>query len=100
MKIIKKKSLKIDLSNDDDQNNHLFADSAFANLALMTSFHSLMNSVIYDSDCYQTFIFDKNRFIDKIKSVNDFIKISNNHMKIARYETMLINARLMKKTFH
>ncbi len=63
----------------------------------MTSYHSMMNSVIYDSRCSQTFIFDKNRFIDEIKSANDLIKIPNDHTKITRYETMLINNRLNEK---
>ncbi len=56
-----------------------------------------MNNVIYDSKCSQTLIFDKNRFIDEIKSANDFIKILNDYMKIAKYKTMLINDRLNEK---
>jgi hypothetical protein len=56
-----------------------------------------MNSVIYDSRCSQTLIFDKNRFIDEIELANDLIKISNDHMKIAEYETMLMNDRLNEK---
>jgi hypothetical protein len=91
-------------SDDNDQSDddfsfagYAFASSALANPALMTSYHLLMNSVIYDSRCSQTLIFDKNRFIDEIESANDLIKTSNNHMKIAKYETMLINARLKDK---
>ncbi len=98
-----KTSFKIEL-DDNDQNDdnfsfvdYAFANSTFANFALMISYHSLMKSVIYDSKCSQTLIFDKNQFIDEIELANDLIKISNNHMKIAKYETMLINARLKDK---
>jgi hypothetical protein len=98
-----KASSKIE-SDDNDQDDddfffvdYAFASSALANLALVTSYHFLMNSVIYDSGCSQIFIFDKNRFIDEIESANDLIKILNDHMKIVEYETMLVNDRLNEK---
>jgi hypothetical protein len=98
-----KASSKIELNNnnqnDDDFSfvDYTFASSALANFALIISYHSLMNSVIYDSRCSQILIFDTNCFIDEIKSANNLIKISNNHMKIARYKTMLINTQLNEK---
>ncbi len=62
----------------------------------MISSHSLISNVIYDSRCSQTLIFDKNRFIDDIDLANNFI-ISDDYIKIARCETILINAQLRKK---
>jgi hypothetical protein len=75
----------------------LFAESAFAISKLMKSSHSLLRSVIYDSKCSQSLIFDKNRFIDEIISSNDLIKISDEHMQIREYKIMLIRIRLRNK---
>ncbi len=99
----KKKSEKDKNQSDDnisfDENNldYSFAESAFAISKLMKSSHSLLRSVIYDSGCSQSLIFDKNRFIDEIISSDDLIKISDEHMQIRRYETMLIRIKLRDK---
>jgi hypothetical protein len=78
-------------SSDDDDPHFNYANSALANSALMIIYHSLINSVIYDSGCSQSLIFDKTRFLkhDLISS-NDQIKISNNNMQIEEYEIMLV----------
>jgi hypothetical protein len=83
-------------SNENDL-DYSFAESAFAISKLMKSSHSLLRSVIYDSKCSQSLIFDKNRFIDEIISSNDLIKISDEHMQITKYEIMLIRIRLRNK---
>ncbi len=64
----------------------------------MIIYHSLMNSVIYDSNCSQSLIFDKTRFLkhDLILS-NDQIKISDDHMQIEEYEIMLVWKQLKDK---
>ncbi len=83
--------------NDDDFHfNH--ANFAFVNLTLIIIYHSLMNSVIYDSNCNQSLIFDKTRFLkhDLISS-NDQIKISDDHMQIEKYEIMLVWKQLKDK---
>jgi hypothetical protein len=84
-------------SSDDDDPHFNFANSAFnyansalANSTLMTFYHSLMNSVIYDSNCSQSFIFDKTRFLNDLISSNDQIKTSDDQMQIERYEIMLV----------
>jgi hypothetical protein len=66
----KKKSEKKDEKNDDDSHFN-FANSAFVNSTLMIFYHSLMNSVIYDSNCSQSLIFDKIRFLNDLISSND-----------------------------
>jgi hypothetical protein len=63
----------------------------------MIIYHSLMNNVIYDSNCSQSLIFDRTRFLNDLISSNDQIKISNNHMQIKRYEIMLVWKQLKDK---
>jgi hypothetical protein len=81
----------------DDESLFNFANSTLANSTLMTSYHSLMNSVIYDSGCSQSLIFDKIRLLNLIFS-NEQIKISDEHMKIEEYEIMQVCERLKDKS--
>ncbi len=83
--------------NDDDDHHFNYANSAFVNSTLMITNHSLMNSVIYDSNCSQSFIFDKTRFLNDLISSNNQIKTSDEHMQIEEYETMLIWEQLKDK---
>jgi hypothetical protein len=96
-----KLSSKITSSNENDSHFNFanYANFALANSTLRTSFHSLINSVIYDSKCSQSLIFDKNRFVsEEITSANDLIKISNDHIQIEKYEIMRVCKRLNDKT--
>ncbi len=63
----------------------------------MTSSHFLMNSVIYDSSCSQSLIFDKTRFLNDLISSNVQIKISDDHMQIKKYEIRRIWEQLKGK---
>jgi hypothetical protein len=92
----KRKKKDEDEKNDDDFHFN-FANSAFANSTLMSFYHSLMNSVIYDSNCSQSLIFDKSRFLNDLISSNDQIKISDDHMQIEEYEIMLVWRQLKDK---
>jgi hypothetical protein len=92
----KKKSEKKN-ENDDDDSHFNYANSAFVNSTLMIIYHSLMNSVIYDSNCSQSLIFDKIRFLNDLISSNDQIKISDDHMQIEEYEIMLVWRQLKDK---
>ncbi len=94
----KDKDEKNKASSNDDDAHFNYANSALANSTLMIIYHSLMNSVIYDSNCSQSLIFDKTRFLkhDLISS-NDQIKISDDHMQIEEYETMLVWEQLKDK---
>jgi hypothetical protein len=84
-------------SSSDENDSHFnfanYVNFALANSTLKTSFHSLMKSVIYNSNCSQSLTFNKTRFVDEIESADDLIKISNNHMQIERYEIMLVCER-------
>jgi hypothetical protein len=84
-------------SSDDDESHFNYANSAFANSTLMIIYHSSMNSVIYDSSCSQSLIFDKTRFRNDLISSNDRIKISDDHMQIEKYKIMLIWRQLKDK---
>jgi hypothetical protein len=84
--------------NDSHFNFANYANFALNNSTLRTSIYSLMNSVIYDSNNSESLTFDKARFVDEIKSANDLIKISNNHMQIEKYEIMRVCERLNDKT--
>jgi hypothetical protein len=94
---------KTSKSSSDENDSHFnfanYANSALANSTLRTSFHSLMKSVIYDSKCSQSLIFDKSRFVsEEITSANDLIKTLNDHMQIEKYEVMRVCERLNDKT--
>jgi hypothetical protein len=91
-------------SSDDDDSHFNYANSAFnyANLVfahstLWITYHSLMNSVIYNSSCSQLWIFDKTRFLKDISFSNDQIKISDDHMQIEEYEIMQVWEQLKSK---
>jgi hypothetical protein len=99
----KRKKRNEDEKNDDDSHFNFansafnFANSALVNSTLMIIYHSLMNSVIYDSNCSQSLIFDKIRFLNDLISSNDQIKISDDQMQIERYEIMLVRKQLKDK---
>jgi hypothetical protein len=46
--------------------------------------------VIYDSNCNDSFIYDLNRFVNKITFVYELIDIFNDSMIIEKYEIMLV----------
>jgi hypothetical protein len=51
----------------------------------------------YDSECSDHFTFDKNRFIDEIRSACEWVKTSEDFMLIKEYDTMLDNAKLNER---
>jgi hypothetical protein len=53
--------------------------------------------VIYDSECSDHFTFDKDRFINEIRSACEWVKTFEDFMLIEKYDTMLINAKLNKQ---
>jgi hypothetical protein len=83
--------------SDGDDPHFNFANSALANPALMTSYHPLMNSVIYDSGCSQPLTFDKTRFLDDLTPSNDQIKTPDGHMQVEGYGTMRVWGQLKGK---
>jgi hypothetical protein len=63
----------------------------------MNEIHVLYKSVIYDSECSESFTFDRDRFVDELRSANEWIKISNELMNVVNYETMIVNDKLSNK---
>jgi hypothetical protein len=59
--------------------------------------HFLYKSVIYDSECSDSFTFDRDRFDDEIWSTDKWIKTSNELMNVVDYETMIVNDKLNNK---
>jgi hypothetical protein len=53
--------------------------------------------MIYDSECSDHFTYDKDRFINEIRSTCEWIKTSEDFMLIEKYDTMLINAKLSEQ---
>jgi hypothetical protein len=62
-----------------------------------SEYNSLHKMMIYDSECNNHFTYDKNRFINEIRSACKWVKTSKDLMLIERYDTMLINAKLNKR---
>jgi hypothetical protein len=53
--------------------------------------------MIYDSECCDHLTYDKDRFIDEIRSACEWVKTSEDLMLIERYDTMLVNAKLNER---
>jgi hypothetical protein len=89
---------------DDDISDVKFANminrksSKYANLFINKTFNnSLWKNVIYDFDCSDSFIYDLNRFVNKITSAHEMIDTSNDFMLIEEYEIMLVINRINEK---
>jgi hypothetical protein len=63
----------------------------YANLFINKTFNNLLwRSVIYDSNCNYSFIYDLNWFVNEITFAHELIDIFNDSMMIERYEIMLV----------
>jgi hypothetical protein len=60
-----------------------------------TSNNFLWRSVIYDSNCNDSFIYDLNRFINEITFAHELIDIFNDSMMIEKYEIMLVTNHIV-----
>jgi hypothetical protein len=67
----------------------LFINKTFINL--------LWKSVIYDSNCNDSFIYDLNRFVNEITFVYELCDIFNDSMMIEKYEIMLVTNHINDK---
>jgi hypothetical protein len=76
---------------DDDE------EFRFDNMTASSEYSSLHKAVMYDSECSDHLTFDKDRFVDEIRSACEWIKTPEGLMLIERYGTMLINAKLDEK---
>jgi hypothetical protein len=70
----------------------------YASLFINKTFNNLLwRSVIYDSNCNDSFTYDLNRFVNEITFTYKSIDTSNDSMMIEKYETMLIINRINEK---
>jgi hypothetical protein len=76
-------------SRESSKNVNLFINKTFNNL--------FWKSVIYDFDCNDSFIYDLNRFVNKITSAHEMIDTSKDFMLIEEYEIMLVINRINEK---
>jgi hypothetical protein len=90
--------------NENTSSIELKASSSFRFDNMITSshlydfqIHLLYKSVIYDSECSDSFTFDRDRFVDEIQSADEWIKIFNKLMNVVDYKTMIVNDKLNNK---
>jgi hypothetical protein len=99
-----KKSDNEKKTTEDDISNIKFAKMTnlksfkYANMFInKTSNNLLWRSVIYDSNCNDSLIYDLNRFVNEITFVLELIDTSNDSMMIERYEIMLVTNHINDK---
>jgi hypothetical protein len=72
--------------------------SKYVNLFINKTFNNfLWKSVIYNSDCNDSFIYNLNRFVNEITFAHEMIDTSNDFMLIEEYEIMLVIDRIKEK---
>ncbi len=93
-----KKTAEDDISNIKFANMTNLRSFKYANMFInKTSKNFLWKSVIYDSDCNDSFIYDFNRFVNEITFVHELIDIFNDSMMIEKYEIMLVTNHINDK---
>jgi hypothetical protein len=82
---------------ENDTSNIKFANMTnlrsfkYANMFINKTFNNLLwRSVIYESDCNDSFTYDLNWFVNEVTSAHEMIDTSNDFMLIEEYETMFI----------
>jgi hypothetical protein len=83
--------------SEDDISNVKFVNMTnmrsfkYASLSINKTFNNLLRrSVIYDSDCNDSLIYDLNRFVNEITFAHELINTFNDSMMIEKYEIMLV----------
>jgi hypothetical protein len=72
----------------------------YANMFINKTFNNLLwRSIIYNFDCNDSFIYDLNRFVNKMTSAHEMIDTSNDFMLIEEYEIMLVIDRINEKNW-
>ncbi len=72
--------------------------SKYVNLFINKTFKNcLWKSVIYDFDCNDSFIYNLNRFVNKITSAHEMIDTWKDYMLIEKYEIMFVINRINEK---
>jgi hypothetical protein len=92
------KTAKDDISDVKFVNITNLKSFKYANMFINKTFNnSLWESVIYDSDCNDSLIYDLNRFVNEVTFAHEIIDTSNDFMLIEEYEIMLVIDRINEK---
>jgi hypothetical protein len=92
------KTTENDISNVIFVNMTSMKSFKYASLFINKTFNNfLWRSVIYDSYCNDSFIYDLNRFVNEITFAHELIDTSNDSRMIEEYETMLVINRINEK---
>jgi hypothetical protein len=99
-KLNNEKKSKNDISNVKFANMTNLRSFKYASLFINKTFNnSLWRSVIYDSDCNDSFTYDLNQFVNEITFVHELIDIFNDSMMIEKYEIMLVTNHINDKNW-
>jgi hypothetical protein len=97
-KIDNEKKSKNDISNVKFINMTNIKSFKYASLFINKTFNNLLwRNVIYDLNCHDLFIYDLNRFVNKITFVYELIDIFNDLMMIEKYEIKLVTNHINDK---
>jgi hypothetical protein len=89
------KTTNNDISNVKFANMTNLKSFKYANMFIKKTFNNLFwRSVIYDFDYNDSFIYDLNRFINKMTFAHEMIDTLNDFMLIEEYEIMLVINRI------
>jgi hypothetical protein len=85
------KTTENDISNVKFVNMTNLRSLKYANMFINKTFNNLLwKSVIYDSDCNDSFIYDLNQFVNKMTFAHELIDTSNDLMIIEEYKIMFV----------
>jgi hypothetical protein len=99
-KIDNEKKSENDISNVKFVNMTNMKSLKFASLFINKTLNNLLwRSVIYDSNCNDSLIYDLNRFVNKITFAHELIDILNDFMMIEKYEIMLVTNHINDKNW-
>jgi hypothetical protein len=97
-KIDNEKKSEYDISNVKFVNMTNMKSFKYASLFINKTFNNfLWRSVIYDLNCNDSFIYDLNRFVNKITLVHELIDTFNDSMMIEKYEIMIVTNHINDK---
>jgi hypothetical protein len=93
-----KKTAKDDISNIKFANMTNLKSFKYASMFINKTFNNLLwRSVIYDFDYNDSFIYDLNRFVNKMTFAHEIIDTLNDFMLIEEYKIMFVINRINEK---
>ncbi len=92
------KKAEDDISNIKFANMTNFESSKYESMSINKTFNNFIwRSVIYDSNCNDSFTDDLNRFVNEITFAHELINIFNDSMMIEKYEIMIVTNHINDK---